>query len=181
MKNAWKTWKLYITIALLALLVVDLALLAAYVRISSQSPQALQAQLVSLRAKSRLLKADVDRGQRIRSTLSQAGSECTKFYNSAFLDASTGYSGVSADLNSIAKEAGLQTGSVDFKQKAVERRGVSEIAITETVDGTYPALIRFINGLERSKNFYMLRSLTLTSASTGGIQLKLELATYFRT
>ncbi|MGC1200531.1 MAG: hypothetical protein WA879_03205, partial [Candidatus Acidiferrales bacterium] len=60
MKNAWKTWKLYITIALLALLVVDLALLAAYVRISSQSPQALQAQLVSLRAKSRLLKADVD-------------------------------------------------------------------------------------------------------------------------
>jgi Type II secretion system (T2SS), protein M subtype b len=181
MKNAWKTWKLYITVALLALLVVDLALLAAYVRISNQSPQALRTQLVALHTKARLLKADVERGQHIRTSLAQAGRDCDKFYSSTFLDASTGYSGVSADLDAIAKQAGLQTGSVEFKQKPVEGRGVSEIAITETVDGTYPALIRFINGLERSKNFYMLRSLSLDSASTGGIRLKLELATYFRT
>lgn len=49
------------------------------------------------------------------------------------------------------------------------------------LDAEYPAIIQFINGLERSKNFYLLDSLRLTSASTGGIRLDLDLHTFFRT
>ena len=42
-------------------------------------------------------------------------------------------------------------------------------------------MIRFINGLERSKNFYLVDDLTLASANTGTIQLEITMHTYFRT
>lgn len=42
-------------------------------------------------------------------------------------------------------------------------------------------MIRFINGLERSKNFYLVDGLRLASASPGTIRLEIEMHTYFRT
>ena len=42
-------------------------------------------------------------------------------------------------------------------------------------------MIKFINGLEQSKNFYLLNDLHLTSANAGMIKLQLDLRTYFRT
>jgi hypothetical protein len=58
---------------------------------------------------------------------------------------------------------------------------VTLITITESVDGNYPAIIQFINGLERSKYFYLLNNLQLDTSNLGGIRLRLELRTYFRT
>ncbi len=49
------------------------------------------------------------------------------------------------------------------------------------MDADYPAVIQFINGLERSKYFYLLDDLQLASATTGGIRLQIGLHTYFRT
>jgi hypothetical protein len=41
--------------------------------------------------------------------------------------------------------------------------------------------VRFINGLERSKNFYVLDGLSLAAGSGGNLRLNLRLRTYFRT
>ena len=48
-------------------------------------------------------------------------------------------------------------------------------------EADYPAVIQFINGLERSKYFYLLDDLQLGSASSGAIRLQIGLHTYFRT
>jgi hypothetical protein len=50
-----------------------------------------------------------------------------------------------------------------------------------TVEGPYPALLQFISGIERSKNFYFLNQLQLNAAGPNGIRLQLDLHTYFRT
>jgi len=72
----------------------------------------------------------------------------------------------------------------------VKGRGVEEIKISETVEGDYPSIIKFINGLEQSKYFYLLSDLKLDLASISGtgvgnqgslIRLHLELRTYFKT
>ena len=42
-------------------------------------------------------------------------------------------------------------------------------------------MIQFINGLEHSKNFYLLHALELDTSSSGIIRLKLGVRTYFRT
>ena len=107
--------------------------------------------------------------------------DCDTFYQQSFLDSPTGYSRIEGDLDDIAKKSGVRISGYTFKQKVIKERGVTEIEITTNFDADYPAVIQFINGLERSKNFYLLDSLRLTSASTGGIRLDLDLHTYFRT
>ncbi|MDE3169618.1 MAG: hypothetical protein KGL75_05700, partial [Acidobacteriota bacterium] len=139
------------------------------------------ARAVRLMEQAKLLRADVARGEKIRVSLPQAGRQCDAFYDKAFFDATTGYSQIETDLDSISKSAGVQTGGLEFKQRLVKDRGVTEIDVSTKVTADYPSLIRFINGLERSQDFYLLDGLTLHSAKSGQVDLVLDLHTYFRT
>ncbi|MGA8013961.1 MAG: GspMb/PilO family protein [Candidatus Acidiferrales bacterium] len=177
----WRAWKLWVGIALALVLALDFALAAYLWRASFQQPQALRAQRDQLALQAKKLRADVSRGEKIRASLPQAGKDCDNFYQHSFLDSPTGYSRIEGDLDGIAKKSGVKISGYTFKQKVIKERGVTEIEITTNLDADYPAVIQFINGLERSKNFYLLDSLRLTSASTGGIRLDLDLHTYFRT
>jgi hypothetical protein len=180
MKTAWRSWKTWVGIALALVLALDLALAGYLWRASFQQPQALRAERDRLALQAKMLKADVDRGKKIRADLPLAGKECDAFYQQSFLDSPTGYSRIESDLGEIATKSGVKISGYTFKQKELEKRGVTEIQINATLDADYPAVIQFINGLERSKNFYLLDSLRLSSVMTGGIRLDLDLHTYFR-
>lgn len=175
-------WKKWIGAALGLLLAGDLALGIFLWRSAREGPEALRAQRDFLKIQTKLLKADVARGQRIRSSLSQVKQDCDSFYAGTFLDSVNGYSAIETDLDAIAAKAGVKTTGFSFRQKQVKDRGVMEIAISTSVDADYAAVIQFINGLERSKNFYLLDNLHLGSSSSSGmIRLDLGLHTYFRT
>ena len=141
------------------------------------------AQRDRLKLQAKLLKADVARGNQIRQDLSGEGREYDDFYHGAFLAADTGYSTIEQDLGGIAAKANLRSSGISFKQKELKGRDITEIDISDTVEGDYPAIIQFVNGLEHSKYFYLLSNLKLESATTpgGGIRLQLDLQTYFRT
>lgn len=181
MNSSWQTWKKWTCAALALLLAADVALGVFLVRSSREAPDEMRAQRDRLAVQSRLLKADVERGDKIRASLPQVGRDCQNFYQRSFLDATSGYSSIETDLGSIADKAGLKTSGFSFKQEEIKDRGVTEMTITTSVDGNYAAVIEFINGLERSKNFYLLNNLSLNSATSGEIKLQLELHTYFRT
>jgi hypothetical protein len=177
----WQSWKTWVGVALGLVLALDLALAGYLWHASSEQPQAQRAQRDGLALEAKKLRADVDRGNRIRASLPQAGKDCDAFYQQSFLDSATGYSRIEADLGEIAGKSGVRISGYSFKQKEVKDRGVTQISMTMNLDADYPAIIQFINGLERSKNFYLIDSLHLTSVTTGGIRLDLDLHTYFRT
>jgi hypothetical protein len=177
----WPAWKKWVTAAVSVLVVADLALVFVLWQIGREGPQAMRARKVSLTERAKLLHADVARGQEIRASLPKAGEECDAFYNKAFFDSSTGYSQIEADLNSISKAAGVQTSGLGFKQTAVKGRGVTEVHVSTKVTADYPSLMRFISGIERSQDFYLLDGLTLHSGKSGLVDLDLDLHTYFRT
>jgi len=179
--GAWQSWKRWTSVALGVLLALDVVLALFLWQAARQDPEAMRAERDRLAMQARLLRADVMRGEKIRAALPQAGRECDDFYRGSFLDAGTGYSRIEADLGSIATQAGVKTSGFSFKRTEVKDRGVTQISITTSLDADYPAVIQFINGLERSKNFYLLDNLELGNATTGGIRLELELHTYFRT
>jgi hypothetical protein len=179
--GAIRPWKLWVGIALGALLAADLGLGVFLWRGAVQDPRALRAERDRLAVQAKLLRADVERGAKIRSSLAKAGQDCDAFYRQSFLDSASGYSQIEADLAGIASHAGVKTSGFGFKRQEVKDRGVTEITITTGVEADYPGVFRFINGLERSKNFYLLKELRLESVATGGIKLNLELHTYFRT
>lgn len=177
----WKAWKIWIGVALMIVLALDLALVGYLWHAASQQPRALRAERDMLALEAKKLHADVERGNKIRVSLPQAGKQCDDFYQQSFLDSASGYSRIESDLGDIAAKSGVKISGYTFKQEPVKDRGVTQIQIAADLEADYPAVIQFINGLERSKNFYLLDSLHLSSVSTGGIRLDLDLHTFFRT
>jgi len=183
MNTTWTVWKKTIAVALALLFAADLALVYQVWQSSREGAESLTAQRDRLKQQASLLKGDVTRGQRIRQDLSGEGREYDSFYHNTFLSADSGYSTIEDDLGTIAAKANLRSSGVTFKQKELKGRDVTEIDISDTVEGDYSAIIQFINGLEHSKNFYLLNKLHLqsTTGPGGGIRLQLDLQTYFRT
>jgi type II secretion system (T2SS) protein M len=179
--NKWHTWKKLAGVGLGLLLAADLASGFFLWQASREGAEAMRAERDLLAVQAKLLKADVKRGEQIRASFPQLGKDCDDFYRESILDGAKGYSAIESDLAAIATKAGIKTSGFSFKQLPIKGRGVTEISISTGVDADYPAVLQFISGLERSKNFYLLDDLHLNSASNGGIRLDLALHTYFRT
>jgi hypothetical protein len=177
-------WKKWIRWGLGVVLVVDVLLLFATWRAANRGQEEQVKQRDSLRKQHALLLEDVTRARAIRERLPKVQGECDKFIRERLRAASGGYSVVLADLGHIAGSAGLRTSTLSFRQaQQGGRRGprdIVEVGVTAAVEGDYASLVRFINGLERSPNFYLLDSLALGSTTGGVIRLNLELRTYFR-
>lgn len=180
MKQPWRVLRKWITFALVALFVVDLGLVYIRWQSSPESVAAMRIQRDQLERQAALLKGDVQRGEKIRNSLNNVQRDYDAFYKTAFLSTADGYSAIESDLAGLASKSGLRTANIGFQQKDVKGRGVTDVSIDQTVEGDYPALVQYINGLEHSKYFYLLSDLKLDTASTGGIRLHLDLHTYFR-
>ncbi|MGB6886485.1 MAG: type 4a pilus biogenesis protein PilO, partial [Candidatus Acidiferrum sp.] len=106
-------------------------------------------------------------------------------FEQSLLAESTSSSVVSADLDDIAKKAGLQILTLGVKEKEVENRGMTEMGLDATVNGDYGSVVRFVNGLQRSQRFYIVDSLALAAdtqshTTAGAIRVSLHLRTYLR-
>lgn len=172
--------KLWIVRGLFSLVVVDAALGLYLWQSLTSHPAGEQKALDSLRAYHDEYGRDVNRAEQIQGSLSKVQGQCSRFFQEQFLGASTGYSTVVEDLGSIAKTAGLPPSTIAFKQRELEKRGVVEVEVTAAVQGDYPALVRFVNGLERSEHLYLLDTLSLATTQDKLVKLALVMKTYFR-
>lgn len=164
-----------------ALVLVDLGLAVFLWQLRQTDPTDLSRQRTALETKAKLLKADITRGEAIRKEMPKVGDQASAFYDQQLQPSSAGYSALVADLGDIAHKAGLKTTSTAFQDHELKDRGVTEIQIQESVEGNYSDVMKYIQGLERSSNFYMLSDLGLDTSETGVLHLKLLLKTYFRT
>ncbi len=156
-KPTWQAWKIGVGVALAIVLALDIGLASYLFHMSSEQPLTLKVERDRLELQAKKLHADVSRGEQIRASLPQAGKDCDNFYQQSFLESSTGYSRIESDLGEIAGKSGVRISDYTFKQKDVKDRGVTEIQITAALDADYPAVIQFINGLERSEEFLSAR------------------------
>lgn len=168
----------------IVLILADLALGVYSWQLASapRTPEQIYAQH-SLRLK--LLKGDIDRGQKIRSDMPNTQKDCDEFEHSLF-PASSGSSSVSAQLGDIAKKSGVRLEALSFKRADIASRGITEVAIDATVNGDYKTVIQFLNGVQRCANPYVVDSLVLATESkpqapSNLIKVALHLKTYFRT
>ena len=174
-------WKLAVISGLAVLLLLDIGFGVLLWQLRQSDPAALRSERATLETKAKLLKADIDRGERIRKNMPDVGVQADRFYQQEMPVAAKGYSGIVDDLGDIATKAGLKTSATGFHETPLKGRNVTEIGITESVDGSYLSVLQFIVGLERSKSFYLLDSLAMDRAEAGRLHLTLELRTYFRT
>ncbi|HEX3371066.1 MAG TPA: type 4a pilus biogenesis protein PilO [Candidatus Acidoferrales bacterium] len=183
MKRDAKLQKRLVTGALTFLVLADVALAAYSWRLSS-APHTPQQELALQNQQLEVLRADIKRGESIRQLTPAIQRDCDRFEQS-LLPVSNGYSSVSAELDGIAKKAGAQIDGRGFKQKEIPKRGMQEVSIDLTVNGEYTAVVRFLNGLQRSKNLYQVDGLALASdaqsqGANGPIKVSVHMKTYFR-
>ena len=171
-----------IVIAGLAVLIAADAILAFYAMQSANRFS--RNELAAERTQIKLLKADIKRAMAIQQSIPQTKADCERFENSLY-PTSAGYSSVTDELTGVAKQAGLQMGSLAFHPKELPGRNVLELGLDATVNGDYKGVVRFLNGLQRSKSFYVIDTLTLASEPTtqavaGPLRVVLSLRSYFK-
>ena len=172
-----------IVIAGLAVLIAADAILALYAMQSANKFS--RNELAAEKTQIKLLKADIQRALAIERSIPQTKADCERFENSLY-PSSAGYSSVSDELTGVAKRAGLQAVSaLAFHPKELPGKNMVELGLDATVNGDYKDVVRFLNGLQRSKSLYIIDTLTLASEPgaqkvAGSLRVVLSLRSYFK-
>jgi Tfp pilus assembly protein PilO len=169
-----------IRVVLAVILVADAALLGVQWKLNS-SPHVQTTDLNRLGMMEKQYRADNARLERFRAELPADEKQWDEFFTSHFHPAGAGYSAISEDLGDLSHSAGLVSDTISFHQHAPDARGLMQVDISTAVEGDYDSLVKFLNKLEHSDNFYVLDSLALASSSVGKLRLNVQLRTYFRT
>ena len=141
-------------------------------------------ELAAQKAQIKILKADIKRARAIQQSMPQTKADCERFENSLY-PRTGGDSAVSNELTELAKNSGVQVASLTFHPKEIPARNVVELELDATVNGNYKAVVQFLNGLQRSKNLYIVDSLALASEPTGQqvagpLRVAVQLRSYYK-
>ncbi len=105
-----------------------------------------------------------------------ARTDADKFYKERI---PADYSSIAAELGSLAVKNSVRLTRVQYTQSPAIT-GLAEIRMDAALSGEYPGLMRFINGLERDKTFFLISGLTLTGQQGGVVNLRMRVITYLR-
>jgi type IV pilus assembly protein PilO len=97
-----------------------------------------------------------------------------QFYDERF---PTAYSAISGAIGDLANKNNVHLTRVAYVQSPA-LSGLAEVRMDASLSGEYAPLMHFINGLERSKSFFLIDGLTLTGEQGGLVNLRLTLTTY---
>jgi Tfp pilus assembly protein PilO len=89
-------------------------------------------------------------------------------------------SAVSSALGKLAQQSGVQIGQLKYSLKDPDPSGLRPMFIEAELSGDYLQLVRFINALERDKNFFIIDSVDLGGDQGGVVKLAMKMETFFR-
>jgi hypothetical protein len=89
------------------------------------------------------------------------------------------YSQIATRIGDLAVKAPVRLTRVGYSQ-GKPGSDLTEISMDAGITGDYPALMRFINGLERDKTFFVIRHMTLTGQQGGQVSLRITVSTWLR-
>ncbi len=85
-----------------------------------------------------------------------------------------------AELGKLASENGVRMLQAKYKQEDATGAGIVPTEIEGNFSGDYLQLVRFINALERSKQFFTVDSVSLAGESTGPVKLDVKMHGFLR-
>lgn len=89
------------------------------------------------------------------------------------------YSTIATHLGNIAVKNSVRLTRVAYG-KGKPSDALTEVPIDASVSGDYTGMLRFINGLERDENFFVVRGMALTGQQGGTVNLRLQVSTWMR-
>jgi Tfp pilus assembly protein PilO len=89
------------------------------------------------------------------------------------------YSAIDRRIGELGVKSGVRLSRVQYTQGKPGSE-LTEISMDSSITGSYPEIMRFVNGLERDPNFFVIRGLTLTGQQGGTVNLRLQVSTWLR-
>jgi type IV pilus assembly protein PilO len=89
------------------------------------------------------------------------------------------YSSISTRIGELEVESGARLSRMQYTQ-GKPGSNLTEITLDAGISGEYPQIMRFINSLERDKDFFVIRAMALTGQQGGLVNLRLRVSTWLR-
>jgi Tfp pilus assembly protein PilO len=89
------------------------------------------------------------------------------------------YSSIDARIVELQVASGVRLTRVQYTQ-GKPGASLTEIAMDASISGDYPAIMRFVNSVERDPMFFIIRTMALTGQQGGLVNLRLRVSTWLR-
>jgi type IV pilus assembly protein PilO len=106
----------------------------------------------------------------------QAHTQILAFYSKRI---PPNYSSISTRIGELEVGSGVRLSRLGYTQ-AAPGEYLTKISLDSGVSGDYPQIMRFVNGLERDQNLFVITGMSLTGQQGGLVNLRLQVATWLR-
>jgi hypothetical protein len=130
----------------------------------------LERRLDAMRAQLPLQQAALARTKALVEKVQKARAEGDRFMSQYMLDERTAYSSVLGELDHDATQVGLKPRESQYTVEPIDGSDtLGMMTISANYEGAYPNLTKFINELDRSKQFLIIESLQAAPQSVGQV------------
>lgn len=171
-----------VRMALGTLLVLNLAAALILFRPWGGSADDLERQAESMRAQLPQRQAALARTRALVEKVEKAKNQGDKFMSRYMLNARTAYSTVLSELDHDAAQVGLKQKESQYNVEPIEGSDtLGMMTISANYEGPYANVTKFINELDRSKQFLIIDSLQASPQPVGGaVNVNFKLNTFVR-
>lgn len=172
-RRYWKLW-----VPPLALLVLDLAGLAAYRMLFAGNVDRLREEVAAEESRLERLSAQRDELAELvlRARRSRAGID--RLYDRSFGTESERLTDWIREVKELAEQSGLAPSTISYPREELVDYGLLKRSFVFPVRGSYASLRQFINLLELTESFVVLEGVTMNE-SEPELQISLSLSTLF--
>jgi type IV pilus assembly protein PilO len=89
------------------------------------------------------------------------------------------YSSIATRIGELQVKSGVRLSRVQYSQGQAGS-DLTEISMDAGISGDYPAIMRFVNSMERDQTFFVIRAMALTGQQGGLVNLRLRVSTWLR-
>lgn len=164
-------------IAIVAMVAADLVAAAVLFSPLVGSAESRQINMSQLSAELKKKTREVEPLRGVKEKIVLAKTQIGQFYNDRFAARD---SELAAELGKVASGSGVRILQAKYKQEDPTGAGIVPVEIEGNFSGDYLQLVRFINALERSKQFFTVDSVSLAGESAGPVKLEVKMHSYLR-
>jgi Tfp pilus assembly protein PilO len=164
-------------IAIAAMVAADLLAVVVLFSPLVGSAESRQINMSELSAQLHKKTRDVEPLRGVDKKIVLAKGQINQFYKDRFAARD---SELLAELGKLASENGVRMLQAKYKQEDPTGAGIVPTEIEGNFSGDYLQLVRFINALERSKQFFTVDSVSLAGESAGPVKLDVKMHGFLR-
>jgi Tfp pilus assembly protein PilO len=102
-----------------------------------------------------------------------------QFWSDVVQPVTPGLTDALAEIDRLARQSNVERGRTSYSQEVLAV-GLREMNVSMPLQGSYFDLIRFINVLERSERFFLVREIALRDAAEGRLSLRCDVSFFVK-